>query len=62
MAEGKVMTKGGVEGTPVDLQERVTLYAPKGAAHHTEGEKTEVAAALVDQFISLGFSKTAPKK
>lgn len=61
MAEGKVMTKGGEMGTPVNLEERVTLYAPKGAAYHTEGEKTEVAPALVEHFTALGYSKTAPK-
>lgn len=59
---GTEKVKGSDElGVPVDLTKRVTLYAPKGADFHEEGEATEVSESLVEAFISKGFSKTAPK-
>ncbi|MBA3971803.1 MAG: hypothetical protein H0X46_06595 [Bacteroidetes bacterium] len=66
MATAKVMVKGDVEGnpsgTPVDLTKRVTMYAPKGAAHHAEGEETQVSESLVDHFTSLGYTTTKKGK
>lgn len=65
MAEAKVMVKGDLEGqptgTPVDLHTRVKLYAPKDAAHFSEGQETEVATSMVELFLSKGFTKQAPK-
>jgi hypothetical protein len=59
MAKQKVEVQGGGLGDPVDLNERVTMVAPKPKegqqTFHAEGEETQVAAALVPHFESKGY-------
>ena len=49
---------------PIDLTEKVTLYAPKGALHHAEGEEVIIHPVHVAKFTKLGFTDkpAAPKK
>jgi len=49
------------ETNPIDLTEKVTLYAPKGAKHHKEGEEVNIHPVLKDKFLSHGFTETAPE-
>jgi hypothetical protein len=46
------------EGTKVNLQERVTLYAPANAKNHSEGEAVQVGVVLVEKFESLGYTRS----
>lgn len=48
------------EGTKVNLQERVTLYAPANAVNHSEGEAVHVGVVLVEKFKSLGYTESKP--
>ena len=64
MSEAQTMSKEAfvpAEGA-VDLTKRVTLYAPKGALQHKEGEATEVGEAVADYFRELGYTDKAPSK
>jgi hypothetical protein len=48
----------------IDLREKVTMYAPAKSKvegvklYHSEGEKIQIAPALVDKFTRLGYTKT----
>ncbi len=48
------------EVKPFFTTEKVTLYAPVGAPHHSEGEKTEVQALQKDKFLAMGYTETPP--
>ena len=45
----------------VDLQKRVTLYAPASSRHHAPFEEVKVGVAIVDKFKSQGFTEEKPK-
>lgn len=41
---------------PFFTTEKVTMYAPENAPHHTAGEKTEVQALQKDKFLKMGYT------
>lgn len=55
-------TKRKKDVNPIDLREKITVYAPKGAPHHEEGEATQIHPVQKEKFLSMGFSETASKK
>ena len=54
------MAKKTKDVNPIDLRAKVTLYAPKGAKHHAEGEEIKIHPVHKDKFVKLGFSETKP--
>jgi hypothetical protein len=47
--------------TPFDLNEKITVYAPKNAPHHGAGEATQIHPRQKEKFLNLGFTETAPE-
>lgn len=46
---------------PIDLRDKITMYAPKGAPHHKAGEEVAVHPVQKDKFLKIGFTETPVK-
>lgn len=47
--------------TPFDLREKITVYAPKKAKWHAEGQATKISIRQKAKFLSMGYTETAPE-
>lgn len=46
----------------VDLTKRVKMYAPASSTNHAPFEEIQVGTAVVDKFISQGYTTEKPKE